>query len=300
VATIVRVVVGIVLAVIVGSVVFNVLAYGSAALSRRRRDTAPVDDDERVPWPARFVGGVSAFGIECGVTALLALTFPLSFRRHTIREQASGDRCRPIILLHGYAQHTANFLWLIRRLRRDGWLHLYSVRHTPIGGDIGRSAMHLGRAIARIRRESGAAEVDIIAHSMGGLVARAFLCKAGATGGVARLITLGTPHQGTEVLRWLARDPMVGQMRPGSPFLCQLGADDAVPRLIDCTSIYSADDAIVAPPSNAYYPGAYNIEVRGLGHMSLLFSRRVYELVRENLAAEIPPRRVPAPSASVR
>jgi hypothetical protein len=39
------------------------------------------------------------------------------------------------------------------------------------------------------------------------------------------------------------------------------------------------------PPSAAYWPGAFNIEVRGLGHMSLLFSRRVYELVRENLDA---------------
>ena len=93
---------------------------------------------------------------------------------------------------------------------------------------------------------------------------------------------------------------MIAQMRPGSPFLCQLIADDAVPGLTDCTSIYSADDALVVPATNAYYPGAYNIEVRGLGHMSLLFSRRVYELVRENLAAELPPRRVVAPSMSAR
>jgi len=300
-ATIVRVVVDLLLAVIVGSVIFNVLAYGSAALARRRRRNPPaVDDHERVPWPARVVGWLWAFGVECAVTALLTLTLPLSFRRQRIRALESGNPCRPVILLHGYAQHTANFFWLVRRLRRDGWLHLYSVRHTPIGGDIGRSADQLGQAIERIRLESCAAEVDIIAHSMGGLVARAFLCKAGPVAGVARLITLGTPHQGTEVLRWLGRDPMVAQMRPGSPFLCQLIADDALPGLTDCTSIYSADDALVVPATNAYYPGAYNIEVRGLGHMSLLFSRRVYDLVRENLAAELPARRAVAPSMSAR
>jgi triacylglycerol esterase/lipase EstA (alpha/beta hydrolase family) len=297
----VRLVGDLLLAVVVGSVVFNLLVYGSAALARRRQpDPLPPDDDEPIPWPARIIAGVSAFGAECAATTLLTLTIPLSFRRPRVRSLEGGNPCRPVILLHGYAQHTANFLWIGRRLRRDGWVHLHSVRHTPIRGDIGRSAAHLGRAIERIRRESCAAEVDIIAHSMGGLVARAFLCQAGATSGVARLITLGTPHQGTEVLRWLGRDPMVGQMRPGSPFLCQLTASDVVPEMVDCTSIYSADDAIVVPSTNAYYPGAHNIQVCGLGHMSLLFSRRVYELVRENLAAEIPPRRVPAPSASVR
>ena len=300
-ATIVRVVVDVLLAVIVGSVVFNLLVYGSAALARRRqRNPAPVDPDEPIPWPARLVAGLGAFGAECAATALLSLTFPLSFRHPRVRPAAGGAPCRPVILLHGYAQHTANFLWLARRLRRDGWLHLYSVRHTPIGGDIGRSAARLGQAIERIRRESRAAEVDIIAHSMGGLVARAYICQAGPACGVARLITLGTPHQGTQVLRWLGRDPMVGQMRPGSSFLCQLAGADAVPEIIDCTSIYSADDAIVVPPGNAYYPGAHNIEVRGLGHMSLLFSRRVYELVRENLTAALPPRRASAPSAWAR
>jgi len=297
----VRIVVYLLLAVVVGSVVFNVLVYGSAALARRRRPNAtPLDDDEPLPWPARVIAGLSAFSVECAATALLTLTIPLSFRRPRLRALEGGNSGRPVILLHGYAQHTANFLWLGRQLRRDGWLHLYSIRHTAIGGDIERSAAHLGRAIERIRRETGAAEVDIIAHSMGGLVARAFICRAGPASGVARLITLGTPHQGTEVLRSLGRDPMVSQMRPGSPFLCQLAATDTVPEVVDCTSIYSADDAIVVPPTNAYYPGAHNIEVRGLGHMSLLFSQRVYELVRENLAAELPPRRASAPSASAR
>lgn len=54
--------------------------------------------------------------------------------------------------------------------------------------------------------------------------------------------------------------------------------------LVDCTSIYSTDDALV-PAVAAHYPGATNIEVRGLGHMSLLFSARVYDLVREHLAS---------------
>jgi len=211
-----------------------------------------------------------------------------------VRPLEPGDPHPPVVLLHGYAQHPANFLWLARRLERDGWRHLYAVAHTPVGGDIERSARRLGETLDRVRRTAGASRVDIVAHSMGGLVARAYIRARGQASGVGRLITLGTPHQGTEIFPRFRLDPMVGQMRPGSPLLARLAADDPVPRLADCISIYSADDAVVVPASRGYYPGAFNVEVRGLGHLSLLFSRRVYALVRENLAAE----RAPAPATA--
>jgi len=276
-----------VLAVVAGGVAFNVAAYSGAARYRRRHSPAcPLDADDPPPWLTRASGWLAAFVSECGVTVLLSLTVPLAVGRRRVRRLAEGASRRPVVLLHGYGQHAANFLWLVRQLRRDGWRDLYSVGHTPLFGDLERSAARLARAIDRVRRESGAPEVDVIAHSMGGLVARACVRMRGAGSGVARLVTLGTPHQGTLAFRWLGRDPMVGQMRPDSPFLRRLGAEDPVPALVDCIAIYSADDAVVVPAAAGYYPGAFNIEVRGLGHMSLLFSRRVYELVRENLAAE--------------
>ncbi len=221
-----------VLGAVAASALFNLCAYAGAARYRRRHPPAcAADEEERGPWPAR----ARAFALECAATALLPLATPLALRRRRVRPLDSGDPRPPVVLLHGYAQHTANFTWLARRLRRDGWRHLYLVAHTPVGGDIERSAHRLGEALDRLRRATGASRVDIVAHSMGGLVARA----------------------------------------------------------CDCISIYSADDAVVVPASRAYYPGAFNIEVRGLGHLSLLFSQRVYALVRENLSAE----RAPAAAA---
>ena len=284
-----------VVGVIAGSIAFNALQYARAALHRRRHPPdCPFDDDEPGPWAARVLAWLRAFVFECGVTALLTLTLPLAFRRQRVRTLDGRDARRPVVLLHGYAQHTASFLWLMRRLRRDGWLDLYSVRHTAIRGDIEESAPRLGDEIDRIRRESGAPLVDVIAHSMGGFVARACVRARGAGSGIGRLITLGTPHQGTLALGWLGRDRMVAQMRPDSPLLGRLAAEDPVPSTVECISIYSTDDALVVPASAAYYPGAFNIELRGLGHMSLLFSSRVYELVRENLAAAPEPRRTGA------
>jgi len=286
VAALAHIAVLVVLGVVAASALFNVCAYAGAARHRRHHPPAcGAGDEDRAPWPAR----AWAFAVECAATTLLGLATPLALRRGRARPLDPGDPRPPVVLLHGYAQHPANFLWLARRLRRDGWRHLYTVAHLPMGGDIGRSAQRLGEALDRIRRASGASRVDIVAHSMGGLVARAYIRARGTASGVGRLVTLGTPHQGTEVFARLQLDPMVRQMRPGSPLLAGLAADDPVPQLVDCISIYSADDAVVVPPSRAYYPGAFNVEVRGLGHMSLLFSRRVYALVRENLAAERSP-----------
>ena len=279
-----------VLGIAAASALFNLCAYAGAARHRRRHPPACAADEERAPWPAR----AWLFAVECAATALLGLATPLALRRRRVPRLEPGDPHPPVVLLHGYAQHPANFLWLARRLERDGWRHLYAVAHTPVGGDIERSARRLGEALDRVRRASGASRVDIVAHSMGGLVARACIRARGQASGVGRLITLGTPHQGTEIFPRFGLDPMVAQMRPGSPLLARLAADDPVPRLADCISIYSADDAVVVPASRAYYPGAFNIEVRGLGHLSLLFSQSVYALVRENLAAE----RAPAPAAA--
>ena len=280
-----------VLGAVAASALFNLCAYAGAARHRRRHPPAcAADDEERGSWPAR----AREFALEWAATALLVLATPLALRRRRVRPLDAGDPRPPVVLLHGYAQHPANFTWLARRLRRDGWRHLYLVAHTPVGGDIERSAHRLGEALDRLRRATGASRVDIVAHSMGGLVARACIRARGDASGVGRLITLGTPHQGTELFPRFRFDPMVAQMRPGSPLLARLAADDPVPRLVDCISIYSADDAVVVPASRAYYPGAFNIEVHGLGHLSLLFSRRVYALVRENLAAE----RAPAPAAA--
>ena len=76
----------------------------------------------------------------------------------------------------------------------------------------------------------------------------------------------------------------------------RLAAADPVTVLVDCISIYSVDDALVVPAESAYYGGAFNIELRGLGHLSLAYSSRVYELIRENVGAKLAPRhgRVPA------
>ncbi|MDQ4077773.1 MAG: alpha/beta fold hydrolase, partial [Chloroflexota bacterium] len=51
--------------------------------------------------------------------------------------------------------------------------------------------------IERALRGSGSDKVILVGHSMGGLVARAYVQSSQYRGDVERLITLGTPHRGT-------------------------------------------------------------------------------------------------------
>jgi hypothetical protein len=284
----IRVLGALLLAVAAGSVVLNALAYGGAAWAGRRgAPPCSFDEDERTPWPARALAWLRVFLMECAATVCAALPAPPA--RRPPRPLLRAAPPRPVVLVPGSAQHGRGLRWLRRRLRRDGWRQVYTVPARAPRGDVERRAARLGEAIERIRREASAREVDIVAHGIGGLVARAWVRARGSACGVGQLITLGTPHQGTTAWCWLGLAPG-GTPRPGSAVLRRLAADDPVPGLIDCTSIYSIDDALVVPATAAYYPGAFNVEVRRLGHMSLLLSRRVYELVRENLAASEPVR----------
>ncbi|HEY3190953.1 MAG TPA: hypothetical protein VGJ70_25905 [Solirubrobacteraceae bacterium] len=273
------------LVVVAGGVASNAVLYRAARRVRRReRAACPFEEDEPLPWPARVLAALRSFTAECAATVLLVLTLPLGWRRP--RGVASeGGTGRPVLLVGGWLAHPAAFLWLARRLRHDGWRPVTGITgvtdilaRSP-WNDVERAATRLGATIERLRLGSGGGEVDVVAHGTGGLVARAHVRATGAASGVARLITLGTPHQGTAT--WPTQ-----RLRPGAPLVARLAEDDPVPAVVETVAIYSRDDAVVVPTTRAYYPGAFNIELGAVGHLSLLFSRRVYALVRENLAPE--------------
>ncbi|MDO8570440.1 MAG: PQQ-binding-like beta-propeller repeat protein, partial [Candidatus Daviesbacteria bacterium] len=62
--------------------------------------------------------------------------------------------------------------------------------------DIILTAPLLDQKIDAIKTQTGAAKVDLVAHSMGGLVARNYIADANKAGKVRKLINLSTPHLG--------------------------------------------------------------------------------------------------------
>ena len=125
---------------------------------------------------------------------------------------------------------------------------------------IQRKAYELYRVVQEVKRISGQATVIVIAHSMGGLVTRAYVEGFASITGtaqniipfqndIARVITIGTPHTGTAMAGLYADIPwgndcknwpsvVKGQMLEDSPFLSDLNAT-AIPGNVDVVTVAS-------------------------------------------------------------
>ena len=187
---------------------------------------------------------------------------------------------RPILLLHGYAMNRANFVPLALRLRRAGLGPIFGFEYWTLGR-IAAGARQLGWFVDEVREQTGAAEVDIVGHSMGGVVARYYVALAGGDGAVRHLITLGSPHAGTELSGMGVGHP-TRELVLGSKLCTRLAAAPP-PQHTQITSIWSRADALVPGARQPPIPGAEVILYDDLGHVAMLGSRRVASAVIERL-----------------
>ena len=185
---------------------------------------------------------------------------------------AGGGDARPVLLIHGIACNRAIWRPWLRRLQATGFQPIRAVDLEPLFGDIDAYADRVADELRSMQTRCGGARVTVIAHSMGGLVARAALSRVGPDV-IRQIVTLGSPHHGTVIARlfpWrLAR-----QMRPGSAWLRALRARQAPPFAVPFTSIYSLQDNLIVPARSAALAGARLYELQGLGHMGMVGSPR--------------------------
>ena len=190
----------------------------------------------------------------------------------------------PVLLVHGYGCNSGYWARLLPLLDAARISHA-SVDLEPIGGDIDGYAAQIEDAVERLCAAGGARQVAIVGHSMGGLVARAWM-RAHGTARLARLVTLGTPHHGTALAGFgpgaNAKQMRWSQAHGASAWLQRLAADEQPAARALVTSIYSHHDNIVAPQLSSVLPGARHIAFGGVGHVALGSNRRVLaEVMRE-------------------
>lgn len=189
---------------------------------------------------------------------------------------------RPVILLHGYAMNRANFLPLACRMRRAGLGPIFGFEYWSLGRTAA-AARQLGWFVDEVREATGSDEVDLVGHSMGGVVGRYYVTLAGGDRAVRHLITIGSPHSGTEISKIGIGHP-TRELVLGSALLTRLAAAPP-PTHTQTTSIWSRADALVPGARQRAFPGAEVITYPDLGHVSLLVSRRVSRAVIERLSS---------------
>jgi triacylglycerol esterase/lipase EstA (alpha/beta hydrolase family) len=209
------------------------------------------------------------------------------------------ERPGPVLLVPGYGGATGSVRPLADLLTTAGRDATVVSLPGDGTGDLNASADALGRAADAALARTGAASVDVVGYSAGGLVARLWVSD-GHADVVRRVVTLGSPHHGTS-LADLARDVAAGQcpvgcqqMASDSDLLAALNRGDETPEGPTWVSIWTTQDETVTPPESARLAGALNLTVQAVcadarvGHGELPRDPLVQQMVVAELAAGQP------------
>ncbi|MFK0292990.1 esterase/lipase family protein [Streptomyces sp. NPDC090442] len=222
-----------------------------------------------------------------GITQERPLPVP-SATGSAARLPTEGRAHPPVLLLHGFVDNRSVFVLLRRSLHRHGWRHVEALNYSPLTCDLRRAAELLGRHVEEFCARTGHRRVDIVGHSLGGLIARYYVQRRGGDARVRTLITLGTPHAGTRVAPLMSAHPIVRQMRPDSDVIAELALP--APRCrTRCVAFWSEADQVMVPATTAriVHPDlrAENVHVDDVGHLALPVNATVAAGIREALAA---------------
>jgi len=180
---------------------------------------------------------------------------------------------RVVLLVHGYGCSRGVWYRLRRRLEKSGCT-VATVSLFPPFTSMGRMVPSLQARIEAVCHETGTKKLTLIGHSMGGLICRSYLARHGHER-VAALITLATPHAGTELARY-GIGQNAREMQPGSLWLRDMSAEKpGVPAIALCNPC----DNYVFPQHNQRLPGAHSVDLPPVGHLAMLYDRRVADLV---------------------
>lgn len=212
-------------------------------------------------------------------SALLAVQAPLPAQASSA--SGFGPSSNPILFVHGYNGSAGNWNTMADRFRNDGWpsSHLdqwsYDSRQSNT-----TTAQRLAAEIDDLLAATGATQVDIVSHSMGGLSSRHYLKNLGGTAKVDAWVSLGGPNHGTDSAN-NCFDASCTEMRIGSDFLTALNSGDETPGSPRYATWWSPCDAVINPDSSVSVSGAVNTRTACLGHTALLSDAVVYAQTRD-------------------
>lgn len=193
---------------------------------------------------------------------------------------AADGRRIPVVLVHGYMCNHRIWDTMATALRAQGH-DVLAVNLEPLFTSIDKYAPILENAVQTLLRHSGQSQLAVVGHSMGGLATRAWL-RAHGTQRVARVITLGTPHVGTQIPQHTPT-PNGRQMAWGSEWLQSLLASEK-PHTHQLFRIaLTPQDNIVFPQRAQVLPGVTARVFEGIGHVQMCMDPDVIAWVQNEL-----------------
>lgn len=201
-------------------------------------------------------------------------------------QPATGPQARiGVVLVHGFVCNHRIWDDLAPRLRERGHA-VFAVDLEPVFASIDDYAAAIEHAVQSLCQHTGQQKVALVGHSMGGLAIRAWM-RAHGTQRAALAMTLGTPHQGTQVAPH-ARAPNGKQMVWHSAWLAALAAGESAATRNLFRIAITPQDAIVFPQREQVLPGVAPQVFDGLGHVQLCSDAQVMHWVADQLASAQP------------
>jgi triacylglycerol lipase len=203
--------------------------------------------------------------------ACLALAAPAS-------AQTSHD---PILFVHGWNSSGSVWNTMISRFQADGWTssQLNNWSYNTSQSNV-TTAGEIRAKVDQILASTGAAKVDVITHSMGGLSSRYYAKNLGGDLKVDEWVSLGGPNHGTDTANFCFSTSCT-EMRIGSSFLTALNSGDETPGAVNYGTWWSPCDSIINPDSSVALSGARNTQTACLSHSALYQDATVYGQVRD-------------------
>ncbi|MEU3607648.1 lipase [Streptomyces sp. NPDC035033] len=208
------------------------------------------------------------------VCALAALVLPAA--------PAQADTHDPVLFVHGiYMDGPLAWSDMAADFERAGWdrdsLQLMSYNTVQ---DLETSAAELVQEVAELRARTGADKVDIVAHSLGNLVARWYIKFLGGSQYVDDFVGIAGVNHGTIGAEGCGLQPSCQDAAVYSPFVTTLNSGDETPGPTTYTTLWSNCDTFVNPDSSARLDGANNIWVGCVDHVAMLYLYSNFERTR--------------------
>ncbi len=196
----------------------------------------------------------------------------------------SAAHPEPVVLVHGTLENQNDNWGGAAPLLADNGYCVYTFDYggpsasSPVQGvdSIEGGAAVLASFVDQVRAATGAAKVDLVGHSQGGMMPRYYIKNLGGAGKVAKLVALSPSNNGTTLDGITELASKLGALEPGnaflsgpcdacveqevgSPFLTALNAGGETVPGIDYTVVSTEDDEVVTPYTNAFLPAAPNV-----------------------------------------
>ena len=218
------------------------------------------------PARRRFVLGLAVLALVAAVGVGAAVWANRDEAVRPVSQETQG----PVLLVPGYNGGTTALEVMADALRSQGRSVVIVDLPGDNTGDLDEQARALDKAVVLQMQRDGARSVDVVGYSAGGVVARLWAREHGGDSLARRIVTIGSPHHGTD-LAGLGADvapdscpEACQQLLPDSELLRKLNAGDETPAGPLWVSIWTTDDQVVVPPSSADLDGALDFTVQSV------------------------------------